>query len=125
MERVISEEAGTMVESTEENDSGLSFELFTAPPIRVLPRDSTSLKDANVSPPTCLIHLRWEGIESEGKRWAHKLEACMGKTLDCSVYPRLPYSLRYDGYLASFLLQIVALVAHYLFSSTLCNLDTK
>lgn len=86
-----------MVGSTKENYADVRFELFTAPPTRVLPRDSTSLKDAKVLPPACLIHLRWESIESEGKLWAHKLEARMGKTTDSSVYPRLSYSLRYDG----------------------------
>ncbi|CAN0055107.1 unnamed protein product [Scytosiphon promiscuus] len=74
-----------------------AFELFMAPPTRVLARDSTSLKDSKVMAPACVLHLRWESAEAGAESWAQGLEKSLSKTSrDGQPHPRLRYSSRYD-----------------------------
>lgn len=70
------------------------FELFMAPPTRVLARDDTSLKDSNVLAPACVLHLRWTGDEADVESWANRLEESIKTVTDSPVHPRLPFSSR-------------------------------
>lgn len=72
-----------------------NFELFVAPPTRVLGRDSTSIKDAHVTPPACVLHLRWESEEAVVADWAKRLEDGMENVTSSSRHPRVPFSSRY------------------------------
>ncbi|CAM9099432.1 unnamed protein product [Hapterophycus canaliculatus] len=73
------------------------FELFMAPPTRVLARDGISLQDSKVMAPACVLHLRWKSAEAGAENWAQELEESMSRTtLDGQPHPRLRYSPRYD-----------------------------
>lgn len=71
-----------------------SFELFVAPPTRVLARDSTSLEDASILAPACVLHLRWKIEAPEVDHWVQKLEDNMQGGSDSSARPRVSYSSR-------------------------------
>lgn len=72
-----------------------NFQLFMAPPVRVFPRDATSLKESNTQAPACVLHLRWESENVQVKRWAERLEESMSQAMGGSVHPRVPYSSRF------------------------------
>ncbi|CAN0292095.1 unnamed protein product, partial [Ectocarpus sp. 6 AP-2014] len=75
-----------------------NFELFMAPPTRVLPRDSTqSLEDSNILAPACVLHLRWKSGEAGLQTWAQNFEERLSRaTMDGLALPRVPYSSRLD-----------------------------
>ena len=70
------------------------FELFMAPPTRVLARVDACLKDSKVLAPACVLHLRWASEEADVESWAKRLEENMKITTDSPVHPRLPFSSR-------------------------------
>lgn len=88
---ILSEEAGD-----DDPDKRIchNFNLFMAPPTRVLQRDGTSLKESNVRGPACVLHLRWQSEHDQVERWAKKLEDAMSRVTGDSAHPRLPYSSR-------------------------------
>ncbi|CAM9786167.1 unnamed protein product [Ectocarpus sp. 12 AP-2014] len=75
-----------------------NFELFMAPPTRVLSQDSTqSLEDSNILAPACVLHLRWKSGEAGLQTWAQNFEERLSRaTMDGSALPRVPYSSRFD-----------------------------
>lgn len=70
------------------------FELFMAPPTRVLARDDASLKNAKVLAPACVLHLRWTSEEADVESWAKRLEESMKIVTASPVHPSLPFSSR-------------------------------
>ncbi|CAM9402344.1 unnamed protein product [Ectocarpus sp. 13 AM-2016] len=90
--QVLSIEAGV------DGQFGHNFELFMAPPTRVLPQDSTqSLEDSNILAPACVLHLRWKSGEAGLQTWAQNFEERLSRaTMDGSALPRVPYSSRFD-----------------------------
>ncbi|CAM9665623.1 unnamed protein product [Discosporangium mesarthrocarpum] len=69
------------------------FELFMAPPMRALLRNTTSLRDSGLVPPASIIHLRW-GTDRKGK--GKELEEILSRPSVSMPYRRVEYSPRYD-----------------------------
>lgn len=78
------------------------FELFLAGPVRTLERDSTSLRDANILAPACVVHLRWDDEQTVAESWGSKLEDGMAKVTTDARHPRVPYSSRYAFFFRDF-----------------------
>lgn len=87
------------LEAEARNESATSgfchnFELFLAGPTRVLERDNTSLREANILAPACVVHLRWDDEHAGVECWGPKLEDAMRIASGDARYPRVPYSSR-------------------------------
>lgn len=89
--------ASLEAEATTENaNSGFchNFELFLAGPTRVLERDGTSLRDANLLAPACVVHLRWDEEHTGAEYWGPKLEDAIRTASGDARHPRVSYSSR-------------------------------
>lgn len=72
-----------------------SFKLFVAS-TRLLGRDHTRLKDANVFPPACVLHLRWDESRPGATDWGRDLESKMGSNDVDVPHKRVPFSSRWS-----------------------------
>lgn len=115
------------VEASDDNyDQRLchNFQLFTAPPMRVFPRDGTSLRESNAQAPACILHLRWERASAQPvKNWAKNLEDSISEAMSGLVHPRVQYSSRCVRHFSllpptSPLSCTIAAFGHYLLSSS-------